>query len=147
MFQTEHGPSMFDGPRGGDEVNVVKRGANYGWPLVSHEKKHAGTVAPLLVYTPAVAPAGAVIYTGNKLKGAKGNLFFGCLAGQCLMRVVLDGDKVVQQERLLNKKYGRIREVAQGPDGYLYITTSNRDGRARRKQGDDHVLRLVPKAK
>ncbi|MHC4953717.1 MAG: PQQ-dependent sugar dehydrogenase [Planctomycetota bacterium] len=147
MFQTEHGPSIFDGPSGGDEVNIVTRGANLGWPLVSHGRKKEGTVSPLLVFTPAVAPAGAVIYAGDKLKGARGNLFFGCLRGACLMRVILDGEKVIKHEPLLTLKYGRIREVAQGPDGHLYFTTSNRDGRARPKAEDDVLVRIVPRTK
>ena len=145
MFQTEHGPSMFDGPSGGDELNLVARGSNLGWPLVSHEEKREGTVAPLLVFTPAVAPAGAVIYDGTALKGVRGNLFFGCLRGQCLMRVVLDKDKVVSHERWFEKKFGRIREVAVGRDGFLYFTTSNRDGRARPKAEDDVIVRVVPR--
>jgi len=147
MFQTEHGPSMFDGPSGGDEVNIVTRGSNLGWPLVSHEKKKEGTVAPLLLYTPAVAPAGAVIYDGDRLEGVRGNLFFGCLRGQCLMRVELDGAKVVRQEKLFEKKFGRIREVAVGLDGLIYFTTSNRDGRARPRADDDLIVRLVPRDK
>ena len=116
-----------------------------GWALTSHGEPKKGTTQPLLIFTPAVAPAGAAFYTGDKLKWAKGNLFFGCLAGKALMRVVLDGPKVVKHETLLKGKYGRIREVAMGPDGHLYFTTSNRDGRARPVQEDDRILRLVPK--
>jgi glucose/arabinose dehydrogenase len=143
MFQTEHGPSVFDGPAGGDEVNVVGRGENLGWALTSHGKPHEGTVDPILVYTPAVAPAGAAFYTGDQLPGAKGDLFFGCLRGAALMRVQLDGAKVRKQGRAV-EGYGRIRAVKMGRDGYLYFTTSNRDGRARPNEGDDKVLRLVP---
>jgi len=144
MFQTEHGPSVFDGPSGGDEVNIVKKGDNLGWPLVSHAGTREGTVVPLLVFTPAVAPAGAVVYDGTLLKGVRGNLFFGCLRGQCLMRIELKGDKVVRKERWFEKKFGRIRDVAVGRDGLLYFTTSNRDGRARPKADDDLIVRIVP---
>ncbi|MHC4848003.1 MAG: PQQ-dependent sugar dehydrogenase [Planctomycetota bacterium] len=145
MFQTEHGPSIFDGPAGGDEFNLVTRGGNLGWALTSHGKPSKGTIQPLLIFTPAVAPAGAAFYTGDTLKWAKGNLFFGCLRGTALMRVVLDGPKVVKHETLRKGKYGRIREVAMGLDGHLYFTTSNRDGRARPGEEDDRILRLVPK--
>ena len=122
----------------------MKKGDNLGWPLVSHEETREGTVAPLLIYTPAVAPAGAVFYDGKVLEGVRGNLFFGCLRGQCLMRVELKRDKVVRQDRWFEKKFGRIRDVAVGRDGLLYFTTSNRDGRARPKADDDLIVRIVP---
>jgi glucose/arabinose dehydrogenase len=73
----------------------------------------------------------------------KENFFFGCLRGERVIRVVLDGRRVVSQENLL-QNYGRIREVAEGPDGYLYVSTSNRDGRGRPAEDDDRILRLVP---
>ncbi|HKP12649.1 MAG TPA: PQQ-dependent sugar dehydrogenase, partial [Blastocatellia bacterium] len=143
MFQTEHGPSGFDGPGGGDEVNIVERGKNYGWPLIHHTATREGLEAPLLEYTPAVAPASGMFYRGSAFPEFRGNFFFGCLRGQCLVRVVLDGRRVVSQERLL-RDYGRIRDVAEGPDGAIYFSTSNRDGRGRAASGDDRILRLVP---
>lgn len=144
MFQTEHGPSGFDGPGGGDEVNIVEKGQNYGWPLVHHRETRAGTVPPLLEYTPALAPASGAFYTGSAFPQFRGNYFFGNLRGECLVRVILDGRRVVSQERLLEKQYGRMREVAEGPDGFLYFSTSNRDGRGRPARDDDRILRLVP---
>jgi glucose/arabinose dehydrogenase len=144
MFQTEHGPSGFDGPGGGDEVNIVERGKNYGWPVIHHTMTHEGMEAPLLEYTPAVAPASGMFYRGAAFPEFRGNFFFGCLRGQCLIRVVLDGRRVVSQERLLREDYGRIRDVAEGPDGAIYVSTSNRDGRGRPASGDDRILRLVP---
>jgi glucose/arabinose dehydrogenase len=144
MFQSEHGPSGGDGPFGGDEVNIVERGKNYGWPVVHHEESRAGMESPLLEYTPAVAPASGAFYRGAAFPAFKGNFFFGCLRGTCVIRVVLDGRRVVSQERLLDGQFGRIREVAEGPDGALYFTTSNRDGRGRAASSDDRVLRLVP---
>ena len=143
MFQTEHGPSGFDGPGGGDEVNIVERGKNYGWPLVHHKETRAGTEPPLLEYTPACAPASGAFYRGDAFPRFKGNFFFGCLRGERLIRVELDGRRVVSQEDLI-KDYGRIREVEEGPDGYLYFSTSNRDGRGRPARDDDRILRLVP---
>jgi len=144
LFETEHGPSGFDGPGGGDEVNVVERGKNYGWPIIHHRESKPGLESPLLEYTPACAPASGTFYRGSALPQFKGNFFFGCLAGQGLQRVVLDGRRVVSQERLLERQYGRIREVAEGPDGALYFSTSNRDGRGRPARDDDRIMRLIP---
>ena len=143
MFQTEHGPSGFDGPEGGDEVNIVERGKNYGWPLIHHKETRAGLESPLLEYTPACAPASGMFYRGSVFSQFKGNFFFGCLRGERLIRVVLDGRRVVSQEDLV-KGYGRIRDVAEGPDGLLYFSTSNRDGRGKPATDDDRIMRLVP---
>ncbi len=144
MFQTEHGPSGFDGPGGGDEVNIVEKGKNYGWPVIHHTQTHPGMEAPLLEYTPACAPASATFYRGAVFPQFRGSLFFGCLRGVRIIRVELDGRRVVSQENLLAGKYGRIREVAEGPDGYLYFSTSNRDGRGSPAADDDRIIRLVP---
>jgi glucose/arabinose dehydrogenase len=143
MFQTEHGPSGFDGPGGGDEVNIVEKGKNYGWPIIHHTQSRAGLESPLLEYTPACAPASGMFYRGSVFPQFKGNFFFGCLRGEALVRVVLDGRRVVNQEKLLDN-YGRIRDVAEGPDGFLYFSTSNRDGRGKPAEDDDRILRLVP---
>ncbi len=144
MFQTEHGPSGFDGPEGGDEVNIVEKGKNYGWPAVHHAQTQPGMESPLLVYTPACAPASAVFYRGSQLPQFKENFFFSCLRGVRLIRVVLEGRRVVSQEDLLSGTYGRIRDVAEGPDGYLYFSTSNRDSRGKPANSDDRIMRLVP---
>jgi glucose/arabinose dehydrogenase len=144
MFQTEHGPSGFDGPGGGDEVNIVEKGKNYGWPLIHHTQTGVGLESPLLEYTPACAPASAMFYRGNQFSQFRGNFFFGCLVGTRIIRVALDGRRVVSQENLLEKKYGRIRDVAEGPDGFLYFSTSNRDGRGSPAADDDRIIRLVP---
>ncbi|MGH9882396.1 MAG: PQQ-dependent sugar dehydrogenase, partial [Pyrinomonadaceae bacterium] len=143
MFQTEHGPSGFDGPGGGDEVNIVERGKNYGWPLIHHKETRPGLESPLLEYTPACAPASGMFYRGSGFPQFRGNFFFGCLRGQRIIRVVLDGRRVVSQENLLEGKYGRIREVAEGPDGAIYFSTSNRDGRGSPASDDDRIIRLV----
>jgi glucose/arabinose dehydrogenase len=143
MFQTEHGPSGFDGPGGGDEVNIVEKGKNYGWPTIHHTQTAAGLESPLLEYTPACAPASGAFYRGSVFPQFKGNFFFGCLRGERLIRVTLDGRRVLNQEDLI-KNYGRIRDVAEGPDGYLYFSTSNRDGRGKPAEDDDRILRLVP---
>ncbi len=144
MFQTEHGPSGFDGPGGGDEVNIVERGKNYGWPTIHHRQTQAGMEPPLLEYTPACAPASGTFYNGSAFAAFKGDFFLGCLRGERLIRVKLNGRNVVSQEDLLKETYGRIREVAEGPDGYLYFSTSNRDGRGSPAKEDDRIMRLVP---
>ena len=144
MFQTEHGPSGFDGPGGGDEVNIVERGKNYGWPEIHHKQTRAGMESPLLEYTPACAPASGTFYRGTVFPQFRGNFFFGCLRGERIIRVVLDGRRVVSQENLLDKKYGRIRDIAEGPDGFIYFSTSNRDGRGTPAGDDDRIMRLAP---
>jgi aldose sugar dehydrogenase len=143
MFQTEHGPSGFDGPGGGDEVNIVEKGKNYGWPIIHHTQTREGLESPLLEYTPACAPASGMFYRGSAFPKFKGNFFFGCLRGEMLIRVVLDGRKVLGQEGIV-KEYGRIRDVAEGPDGAIYFSTSNRDGRGKPASDDDRIMRLVP---
>ncbi len=134
LFETEHGPSGFDGPGGGDEVNIIEKGKNYGWPVVHHRQSHPGMVSPLLEYTPACAPASAAFF--------RGDLYFGCLRGEHVHRVILDPKdrrKVLSEEKLFTN-LGRIRDVEAGPDGALYLSTSNRDGRGRARQSDDRVL-------
>jgi glucose/arabinose dehydrogenase len=147
MFQTEHGPSGFEGRGGGaDEVNIVERGKNYGWPTIWGNRTQAGLEAPLLEYSPSCAPASGAFYNGSALPAFKGSFFFGCLRGTRLVRVIMDGRKVVRQEDLLKGEHGRIREVAEGPDGFIYFSTSNRDGRGRPADDDDRIMRIVPAA-
>lgn len=146
MYETEHGPSGFDGPGGGDEVNVITRGSNYGWPLVSHEKTREGTESPKLVFTPAFAPASGMFYTSDILPQFTNNFFFGGLRGEGIMRVIVseDGLTVTAYEKLPRISYGRIREIAEGPDGFIYFTTSNRDGRGTVREGDDKIFVIKP---
>lgn len=148
MYSTEHGPSGFDGPGGGDEVNVIVRGGNYGWPEVSHEKSKEGMISPVLVYTPAVAPADCMFYRSGAIEQFRNNLFIACLRGNAVIRVVVDENdpgKVVSAEKINDIKYGRIREIAEGPDGSIYFSTSNRDGRGRPAENDDRIFRIKAK--
>lgn len=145
MFQTEHGPSQFEGRGGGaDEVNIVEAGKNYGWPTIYGTRTQAGLEPPLLEYTPACAPGSAAFYSGDKLPQFRGNFFLGCLRGAKMIRVVLDGRKVVRQEDMVVGNLGRIREIGEGPDGFLYFSTSNRDGRGTPAADDDRIMRIVP---
>lgn len=147
LWSTEHGPSGFDGPFGGDEINLISRGANYGWPLTHHTQKRRGYVSPAAEFTPSLAPASAAFYSGAVAQ-LRGNLVFGALRGEKIERVILDStrQKVSRSETLV-RGYGRIREVAMGPDGALYFATSNRDGRGARHERDDRVLKLVPRSR
>lgn len=146
MYETEHGPSGNDGPGGGDEVNHIKKGANYGWPVISHNKTQSGMENAKLVFTPAEAPSGATFYSGKVFPQFKNNFFFAALRGNGIFRVVLDesAENVVSYEKL-DIKLGRIREIAEGPDGLIYFTTSNTDGRGRPATGDDKIYRFEPK--
>jgi glucose/arabinose dehydrogenase len=145
LFETEHGPSGFEGRGvGGDEVNIIERGKNYGWPEIHHTQTRTGMEAPLLEYTPACAPGSGMFYDGPAFPDYKGNFFFGCLGGTRIIRVVLDGRKVVSQENMFSGTYGRIREMEQGPDGFIYFSTSNRDGRGSPAKDDDRIMRIVP---
>jgi aldose sugar dehydrogenase len=148
MYSTEHGPSGFDGPGGGDEVNRIVRGGNYGWPLVSHEKNMEGMIAPLLVFTPAEAPASLMFYDGDALPQFNNNGFFGALRGQGLFRFVVDynnPNNVIFYEKMEEVDFGRIRAITQGIDGYIYFGTSNRDGRGSPTSSDDRIFRIRPK--
>lgn len=143
MFQSEHGPSGSDGPGGGDEVNLVERGKNYGWPTIHHNMKSSGLVSPLVEYTPAIAPGGAAFCTGKMFPEWKGDLFITGLRGECVIRLKIDGTKIASQEKMFEGVYGRIRDIEEGPDGAIYFTTSNRDGRGRAQRGDDKILKIV----
>jgi glucose/arabinose dehydrogenase len=148
MFQTEHGPSLIDGVSlfkrtGGDEVNIVERGKNYGWAKISHDMKRDGMETPIVQYSPAIAPASGMFYRGAMFPELKNNFLFGALKGESIVRLVLDNRKIVSQDKLLTKQYGRIREIAEAPDGSIYFSTSNRDGRGNPAKEDDRILRLV----
>ncbi len=126
------------GPMGGDELNRVLAGRNYGWPEVTFGREYgigtkigegssrADVEAPLLQWTPSIAPSGMAFYTGDVFPKWKGNLFVGALKFQLLVRLVLDGDKVVHEERLFSEAGSRIRDVRQGPDGRLWLLDDSR---------------------
>ncbi|MBI4302453.1 MAG: PQQ-dependent sugar dehydrogenase [Chloroflexi bacterium] len=139
LFATEHGPV------GNDEVNIIVAGQNYGWPQVQGMGDDNRYVNPILVFTPSVAPSGAAFYTGDYVDW-QGNLFFTTLRGENIHRVVLtpDGKQVAAHEPLLKDRLGRLRDVVMGPDGFLYVTTSNRDGRGSPAANDDRILRILP---
>ena len=127
------------GARGGDEINIIRKGSNYGWPVITHGidydgspigigKSAPGMEQPLYFWVLSIAPSGMAFYTGGKFPKWCNSLFVGALRGQLLVRLELSGDRVVREERLLKDRLGRIRDVRTGPDGYLYITTDDDDG-------------------
>jgi glucose/arabinose dehydrogenase len=121
------------GPQGGDEVNVIRAGQNYGWPVITFGREYgtgfrigegtsrADVVAPLHVWVPSIAPSGMTFYEGSRFPHWRGNLFVGALVDRSLVRLELDGERVVREERLMKDAIGRIRDVRSGPDGYLYL--------------------------
>jgi glucose/arabinose dehydrogenase/cytochrome c553 len=137
LWATEHGP------RGGDELNVIERGRNYGWPVISdglpqrtekiEGKSRAGMESPIVSWTPSIAPGGIEFYTGDRFPRWKNHLFVASLVGRHLRRIELEGSKVVHQEVLFSEM-GRVRDVVTGPDGFIYVALNN-PGR---------IARLVP---
>jgi glucose/arabinose dehydrogenase len=134
------------GPRGGDEVNVIKRGANYGWPVIGYGIDYSGAVLhqsthkpgmeqPAYYWAPSIAPSGMAFYTGDLFPRWRGNLLVGALAGTALHRLVLDGEAVIAEEVLLKERGERIRDVRQGPDGAIWLLVD---------AGEGSILRLGP---
>ncbi|MCP1518560.1 glucose/arabinose dehydrogenase [Pseudomonas migulae] len=135
LWENEHGP------RGGDEINIIERGKNYGWPLATHGinysgqpipeatgKTAEGTVAPRHVWEKSPGLSGMAFYDADRFKAWQHNVFIGALVSQELIRLQFDGDRVVHEERLMGELNKRIRDVRQGPDGYLYVLTDESDG-------------------
>lgn len=144
LWEVEHGT------RGGDELNIARKGKDYGWPTIAYGIEYRGgpitggitakegMEQPVYYWDPVIAPSGMAFYTANLFPAWKGSLFIGGLGSTCVVRLTLDGDKVVGEERLLTElqpKRERIRDVRQGPEGALYVLTDNVEGR---------ILKLVP---
>jgi glucose/arabinose dehydrogenase len=128
------------GPQGGDELNVMRAGLNYGWPVVTYGVNYGlgtrigeghskpGMVQPLHVWVPSIAPSGMAFVSGSQFPQWQGDLLVGALRGQMLVRLVLNGEKVIREERLLQGRAGRIRDVRMGPDGLIYLLSNGADG-------------------
>jgi aldose sugar dehydrogenase len=133
VWQNEHGP------QGGDELNLIRPGINYGWPVIGHgvhyrsgaiihQATHEeGMAQPAYFWTPSIAASGMLIYTGDAFPEWRGNFFIGGLAGQQLARLTMDGERVLNEETLV-QRMGRIRDVRQGPDGFIYLAIDGRGG-------------------
>jgi aldose sugar dehydrogenase len=142
LWTSEHGP------RGGDEINAVEKGKNYGYPVIGYGHDYTGKPInndkttqdgmeqPVYFWTPDIAPAGIAFYNGKLFPAWQGDLFVAELAGKTLVHLVLNGERVVAEERLLTDLNARIRGVNEGPDGALYVMTDGAGGK---------ILRLVPK--
>jgi glucose/arabinose dehydrogenase len=141
LIATEHGPSGFDGPQGLDEVNHIRRGGNYQWPKYGEDQK--GDAAPLRLYQDAIAPSGATFVTAEGSQWT-GDYLIATLRGEALRRLRIDGDRVTEDEALLEGRFGRLRTVVEGPGGKLYVLTSNRDGRGDPAADDDRILEITP---
>ena len=127
------------GPQGGDEVNVLRKGVNYGWPVITYGVEYfvgtkigegtakPGMAQPLYYWVPSIAPSGMAFYTGDRFPAWRGDLFVGALRDELLVRLRLDGEKVVSEERML-RGFGRVRDVRQGPDGFLYLLIDASNG-------------------
>jgi glucose/arabinose dehydrogenase len=128
------------GPQGGDEINIMRAGRNYGWPVVTYGAEYgsgarigqstpmAGIEMPLYYWVPSIAPSGMAFYEGDKFPNWRGNMLVGSLKNDMLVRLELNGDKVVKEERMMRNTIGRIRDVRVGPDGYVYLVTDERRG-------------------
>ena len=142
LWEVEHGT------RGGDEVNVAQKGKDYGWPTIAYGIEYPGDPItggiqvkegmeqPRYYWDPNIAPSGMTFYTGALFPEWKGSLFIGGLAGRALVRLTVEGDRIVGEERLLTDLKERFRDVRTGPDGALYVLTDNAMGR---------LLKLVPR--
>lgn len=137
------------GPQGGDEVNLIERGSNYGWPLVTFGEEYSGDpvpnavstlegyVDPIYYWDPVIAPSGAVFHSGEGAPGWRGNLFVGSLRDEALVRLVIENDRVVGEQRLLTDRDARVRDVREGAGGALYVVTDEDDG---------ELLRISPRS-
>jgi aldose sugar dehydrogenase len=136
------------GPRGGDELNLILKGRDYGWPTIGYGEDYSGEPLhrsaqepgleqPIYYWDPVISPSGLAIYSGDLFPEWKGNFLIGGLSSKALVRLVLQGERVVGEERLLTELGARIREVVQGPDGAVYVLTDDRDGK---------LLKLTPES-
>jgi aldose sugar dehydrogenase len=128
------------GPQGGDEINIIRAGRNYGWPVITYGANYgtgtkigegtqkAGMEQPLLHWVPSIAPSGMAFYDGDKFPNWRGNILIGALKDDLLVRIELDGEKIVREERMMRDAIGRIRDVRVGPDGLVYVLTDERRG-------------------
>jgi len=146
LWVTDHGPSGDLGRSGHDKVSVARAGDNLGWPTIYRCESREGLVTPSIVWRQALPPGGAAIYTGNSIPEWKGSLLIATLRSENLQRVVFNPkspQQVTRHEVYLQGKYGRLREAIMGPDGELYVTTSNCDGRGNCPSDRDKILRIT----
>lgn len=147
MYESEHGPSGGDGPRGGDEVNKIEKGGNYGWPTISYNQTRDGMIGPVRLYESPIAPAAVMFYSSDVLPQFTGDFFIAALYGQGIYRYEFDKSdqsKITFTEKMPDVNVGRVREITQSQDGSIYFTTSNADGRGNAAAGEDRIYRIAP---
>lgn len=141
LWETEHGQT------GNDEINRIVAGRNYGWPVIEGSQTMTGMDRPVAFFNPSIAPSGMAFATGTVIASFTNNVFVAALRGEHLLRVQFDPAdprRITTTERLVNGRYGRLRDVVSAPDGRLYFCTSNRDGRGAPVATDDRIFRIVP---
>lgn len=144
LIVSDHGPSGELGRSGHDELTLASPGANLGWPTVYRCETSEGLTAPSLVWSEALPPGGALLYSGERIPSWKGDILIAALAAEHLQRVSIGEDGGLSGEAYFRGEHGRLREVVQAPDGNVYVTTSNCDGRGDCGSSKDSILRLVP---
>ncbi len=156
LFSSEHGPSGEFLRFGNDEINIIKSGNNYGWPNIIGKGRDPRYIDPIMLWEKTTPPSGMTFYKGDYLEHLKGDLFVATLRAQSLIRIKLRKEgsnyKILRVERWFSNdynkgKYGRIRDVVEGPDGALYFLTNNRDGRGSPRKNDDRIYRILPLTK
>ena len=151
LFESEHGPSGEFGRFAHDEINIITKGGNYGWPHVIGSLGKEPYIDPIIVWKETTPPGGITFYKGNLLGHLRGDLFVATLRSRALVRIKFDADTRIQKierwfaQDFKSGRYGRLRDVVSGPDGALYFTSSNRDGRGNPASDDDKIYRIVPK--
>ena len=121
LYNSEHGPT------GGDEINQISKGMNYGWPIIHHKETGENMLSPLIEFTPSVGPSETVFYNGDAFPHLKGSLLLACLRGESILRFKIDGQKIIAEGNLFQHRYGRIRALAVCEEGYIYFSTSQND--------------------
>lgn len=139
LYNSEHGPT------GGDEINFIEKGKNYGWPVIHHDEMREGMVSPLFQYTPSIGPSEILFYNAEGFPQWKGKLLLASLRGEAITEITLQNKKIISQRYILHNDYGRIRALAVDRHGYLYFSTSLNDPpEGKGKPGYDMILRLRP---
>ncbi len=139
LYNSEHGPT------GGDEVNFIEKGLNYGWPVIHHRETKKNMVSPLAEFTPSIGPSEILFYNGDGFPKLKGSLLMATLRGESIVAMQIANQKIIASEKLIDHQYGRIRALTVGPEGNIYFSTSQNDPpEGKPMEGYDMILRIRP---